>query len=202
MINKAEIQGDGNILIQSADNSEIIINVSNPQEIRKFLIDFQLELSNIPTKIINYMESKKPNEVDLPSDANIFLGISFLTGLGLCGGIGGLCFSVSITNLIKENRYFNEPIFKSSETFEDNLDTFILTNKLVDVPFPKKLEYGEPVSVNYEITPNSKNLYQQIFDKNNEATIQVIVSTTVGEIFKSNEYKVSKILKNFKSIKK
>jgi hypothetical protein len=51
-ISKAEIDGNGNIVIQNADNSTITINKDNPEEIRKFFIDFQNKLSELPKQII------------------------------------------------------------------------------------------------------------------------------------------------------
>jgi hypothetical protein len=69
MINKAEIDGDGNIVIQDADNSEITINMNNPEEIRNFFIDFQTRLSEIPKQIIDLMQSKNSNEVEITKGA-------------------------------------------------------------------------------------------------------------------------------------
>jgi hypothetical protein len=82
--------------------------------------------------------------------------------------------------------------------FEDNLDTFAMTDTIKGISFPKKLEYGEVVSEAYLIRLNSKQIYDKVIAINNDATIQVIISTTIGEIYKSNEYKVSQLLENFK----
>lgn len=46
-INKATVDGNGNIVIQGNDNSEITINVDKPDEIRQFLIDFQTQLNQL-----------------------------------------------------------------------------------------------------------------------------------------------------------
>ena len=35
-------------------------------------------------------------------------------------------------------------------------------------------------------------------EKNPDATIQVFVNTTIGELFASNEYRVNQLLENFK----
>ena len=59
MNDKVEVRGDGNLVIQHADNSEIVIHMDNPKEIRDFLIDFQQDISSLPKKIIELMESKK-----------------------------------------------------------------------------------------------------------------------------------------------
>lgn len=195
MINKAEIDGNGNIVIQDADNSEITININNPEEIRKFLIDFQNKLSSIPMEIIALMESKNPNNIDLEKGANIYLGLNFRFSEV---GIDGISFGVSITNLTKENRFFNSPFFKLSVPFKGTLDTFTIIDKTNKIPFPKKLEYGEVVSVEYLISATSREIYDKVIAIDKNATIQVITSTTIGEIYKSNEYKISHLLENFK----
>lgn len=63
-INKAEVDGDGNVVIQGTDNSEITVNMNNPEEIRKFFIDFQQNLHSLPTKILDLMEDKNSNELN------------------------------------------------------------------------------------------------------------------------------------------
>ncbi len=195
MINRAEIDGNGNILIQDADNSEITINVNNPEEIRKFLIDFQNKLSSIPMEIIELMASKNPNNVELEKGANIYLGLNLrFSGVG----IEGISFSVSITNLTKENRFFNSPFFKFSIPFEGSIDSFVLLDKTYNIPFPKKLEYGEVVTEDYLLRPRSKEIFDKVIGINPEATIKIIVSTTVGEVYHSNEYRIDKLLENYK----
>lgn len=198
MINKAEVTGEGNIVIQDADNAEITINTNNPEEVRKFLIDFQNKLSQLPKDILDLMESQKPNEVVLETGANIYLSVNLEMA---AYEITGISFGVTITNLTKENRFFNAPFFKLSVPFEGNFDTFALTNKLYNIPFPKKLEYGEVVSEGYQITAQSRDIYDKVIAKDPDATIQVIVGTTIGEIYRSNEYKISELLKNFEYAK-
>ena len=195
MINKAEIDGNGNVVIQNSDNSEITINMNNPEEIRKFFIDFQQQLNSIPKKIIELMESKNTNKIQIDSGANVYLSLNLLMSAVT---VTGISFGVTITNLTKENRFFNAPFFKLSVPYEDNLDTFAMTDTIKGISFPKKLEYGEVVSEAYFIRLNSKKIYEKVIATNNDATIQVIISTTIGEIYKSNEYKVSQLLKNFK----
>ena len=102
MINKAEVKGDGNVVIQDADNSEITINTNNPEEIRKFFIDFQNKLSEIPKEILDMMESKNPNDVAIEIGANVYLSLN----LEIIPGhdITGISFGVTITNLTKEKQ--------------------------------------------------------------------------------------------------
>jgi hypothetical protein len=195
MINKAEVDGNGNVVIQDSDNSEITINMSNPEEIRKFFIDFQQQLELLPKAILELMESKNTNDIVINSGANVYLGLNFMI---LPGAINGINFGVTITNLTKENRFFNAPFFKLSTPFEGDLDTFFMTETVNKITFPKKLEYGEVVSEAYLIRATSREMYDKVFAIDENATIQVITSTTIGEIYKSNEYKVSKLLENFK----
>ena len=200
MINKSIIDGNGNIVIQEADNSEIIINANNPEEIRKFFIDFQSKLNELPKEILAIMESKNPNEVVIETGANVYLSLDLLVSPGY---VSGISFGVQITNLTKENRFFNAPFFKLSVPFEENLDTFAMTDTLHHISFPKKLEYGEVVKEGYMISANSKPMiYDKVIALDENATLQVITTTTIGEIYKSNEYRISQLLENFKYAKR
>lgn len=203
MINKADIDGNGNIIIQNADNSIITVNSNNPEELKRLLIDLQNQIDKLPLKIIKLMEEKKTNDVII-TGANVHLELNFLLEM-LCnkpnGKIGGISFSVTITNLTKENRFFNAPSFKPSVPIEGGFDCFMLTEVVQGqekIKFPKKLEYGEVVSQAYYIRPDSKEIFDKLFQQDSNATIVAIVSTTIGEIYKSNEYKVSQLLENFK----
>ena len=196
MINKAEIDGNGNIVIQDSDNTEVTINVNDPKEIRQFFIDFQNKLSSLPNEILELMESKNPNDAEVKEGANVYLGINlaFMEG----GGIIGISFGVTITNLTKENRFFNSPFFKFSIPFKGNVDTFMLLDKRYNIQFPKKLEYGEVVTEDYPLRPNSREIFDEIIAKDPNATLKAVVNTTVGEVYTSNEYRVDKLLENYK----
>jgi len=198
MINKAEIDGNGNIVIQDADKSEITINSNNTAELKKFLIDFQTKLNEMPKEIIDLMESKDLNKVTPENGANIYLSLNFLVQPST---INGIAFGVTITNLTKENRFFNSPFFKFSTPFEGNADTFKMVEVLNNIVFPKKLEYGEVVTELYPIRPQSKEIYDKLLEKDKDATIEAIVTTTVGEIYSSDEYKISDLLENWKYVK-
>lgn len=193
-INKAEVDGEGNVVIQGSDNSEITINMNNPNDIRKFFIDFQQNLHSLPKKILDLMEDKNTNEVVIEVGANIYLSLNFLV---TPGSVGGIAFGVTITNLTKENRFFNAPFFKLSVPFEGDADTFAITDAMKKVEFPKKLEYGEVISELYPIKPHSKEIYAKVLTQDEDATIEVIVTTTIGEIYKSNEYRVAQLMESF-----
>jgi len=60
------------------------------------------------------------------------------------------------------------------------------------------IEYGEVFKQSYSIIPQSNEIYLKMVEKNPDATIQVFVNTTIGELFASNEYRVNQLLENFK----
>lgn len=195
-INKATVDGSGNIVIQGNDKSEITINLDNPVEIREFLINFQNQLSELPNQIIDLMESKNPNDVEINKGANIYFGLNI--GISMLGGnIQGISFGVTITNLTKENRFFNSPFFKFSTEYEEGVDTFILMNRSKNLTFPVKLEYGEVAREDYPVHSESKEVFEKVYKKDNDATLKVVVNTTLGEVYYSNEYNVKKILDHF-----
>ena len=198
MNDKVEVRGDGNIVIQHADNSEIVINLENPKEIRDFLINFQQSLSNLPKEIIELMESKNTNEVLIEKGANVYLSLNYLINPG---EVSGISLGVTITNLTKENRFFNAPFFKLSRPFEKDFDTFSMTDTISKISFPKKLEYGEVVSESYYVRLGMREIYDKVLALDENATIQAIITTTIGEIYKSNEYSVQKIVDNFKYVR-
>ena len=68
--------------------------------------------------------------------------------------------------------------------------------------FPCRLEYGQPISVSYPIAPEVMPHYEQMLTKDQDAYIQFFVSTTVGELYESNQYKISKLLEGQKYFQK
>jgi hypothetical protein len=114
-----------------------------------------------------------------------------------------LKFSLTITNLAKEHRYFNSPFFVVNPKFtvKEGVehDTFSMMPVEGNV-FAKKLEYGEPFSVTFDIKPGGYKMYEEIVHKNSEAEIQAFIVTTLGEVFESNKFKVKKLLEYKKMI--
>lgn len=199
---KATVDGDGNVVIQNSDNSIITININNPEEIRNALLDLQGEIRELPLNIIKTLMEK--NVSDVPSNgANVYLSLNILfTTLGgkPTGGVAGVSFGVSVVNTNKEHRYFYEPCFKSSVPIENGLNTFMMTDRHQDNPqFPKRLEYGEVFTAYYNIS--NIDVFKELFEKNNDASITAVVNTTLGEVFMSNEYKIESLLENEKYIK-
>src|SRR5690606_23369434 len=85
-----------------------------------------------------------------------------------------LKFGLTIINLTREHRYFNQPFFKVKPRFEikegiEN-DTFVMFPEQGKA-FPKRLEYGEPLSVSYKLEPVLK-ICQSLLLKDEKAYIQ------------------------------
>lgn len=195
----AHIEGDGNVVIQNSDNTTITIDTNNIIELRKQISNLQEQLSRFDPEILQMMQQKiKDAGIDnLPTiDANIYFSIGILTN-GMSRGMG---FSITITNLTKEHRYFNQPSFNLSHPYK-GADSFVLTTPLEGAPkFPVRLEYGQPVTVHYSIGQGQLSFFQEILSQNRDVSISVVSSTTVGEIYRSNEYTIEHILSSYAQI--
>lgn len=189
---KVDIDGNGNIVIQKVEGSTITINPAVPEDVRKALIDHQSLISELPDRILKMLmdnNSKEPPVVG----ANIYLGLGLMAGNF---GIAGVSMSVQITNLTKEIRYFNKPFFKVSIPLEKNVDSFLMTNVVGNVvKFPRRMEYGEVVSENYRLVPGNIQMFQELLSKDLDAKLTAYVSTTLGEVYKSEPYPIKDIVK-------
>lgn len=108
------------------------------------------------------------------------------------GKVIGFYLSIDATNTIRENRFFNEPFFSLSKPLEGNADTFHLIHMANRIPFPKKLEFGETMSVMYQLPFEFVKQLNKL--KGQDVTLTATVSTTIGEKFKSNEMKLDEII--------
>jgi hypothetical protein len=200
MLNKSHIDGHGNVVIQDADNSTITINLSDTEQVRKFFIDFQNKLSELPREILIELQKHNNLESEMKVGANIYLTV--IAAFADFGN-NAVLWGVTITNLTKEHRYFNQPYFKVSPKFELESglehDTFIMFPK-EQLKFPVRLEYGEVLSLTFEVNPNQFALFQK--NATNDAFLTCYCGTTVGELFNSNEYKLDKFVKDYEAIKK
>ena len=108
-------------------------------------------------------------------------------------------FSITITNLTKEHRYFNQPSFNLSQPYK-GADSFILTSLInKDTQFPVRLEYGQPITVRYTIEPGQIT-FKELLSNNEDVALAVVSSTTVGEIYRSNEHTIKHILSFYTKI--
>jgi len=131
-------------------------------------------------------------ETELNKIASIYLSQNIL--FSEFQGVYGATVGVTITNLTKEYRYYTEPFFKLSTEIEGKFDTFFMTSKMENIQFPKKMEWGQPLTVNYEL---NREMFQMLKQLPSETTLKAIVTTTIGEEFESNEVKISDLTKHF-----
>ena len=195
----AQVTGDGNIVIQNSDNTTITIDTKNIVELRKQITNLQGQLNILSPQILQVMQQnvKDAGTNNLPLvDANIYFSIDFLTN-GVSRGMG---FSITITNLTKEHRYFTQPSFNLSHPFQ-GADSFVLTSLIgKDPQFPIRLEYGQPVTVHYTIGQGQIDFFREVMSMNEDASIAVVSYTTVGEIYRSNEHTIKEILSSYAKI--
>ena len=189
---EAKIDGNGNIVIQRVEGSTITINPSIPDEVRKALIDHQSLIAELPNKILQILMDNNAKEPPVIG-ANIYLGLNLMAGTY---GIAGISISVQITNLTKEIRFYNRPFFKVSTPIEKNLNTFVMTNVVgTPIDFPRRMEYGEVLSENYQLVQGNIEMFQVLLSKDSEATLTAYVTTTLGELYKSEPYYIKDIVK-------
>lgn len=189
---EAKIDGNGNIVIQRVEGSTITINPSIPDEVRKALIDHQSIIAELPNKILQILMDNNAKEPPVIG-ANIYLGLNLMAGTY---GIAGISISVQITNLTKEIRFYNRPFFKVSTPIEKNLNTFVMTNVVgTPIDFPRRMEYGEVLSENYQLVQGNIEMFQGLLSKDSEATLTAYVTTTLGELYKSEPYHIKDIVK-------
>lgn len=201
MLNKSHIDGNGNVVIQDSENSTITINLADTDEIRKFLIDFQTQLSQLPSYILKELQEHNNLEKEIKIGANIYLTILAVTPE--YGGNSSVLWGVTITNLTKEHRYFNQPYFKVSPAFDlgegITHDTFLMFNK-ENVPFPVRLEYGQVLNLTFEVNQNQFETFKKNITE--ESTMTAFCGTTVGELYTSDDYKLAKFQEEYEAIKK
>lgn len=204
--NESSIEGNCNIVTQGNKNIVSVINnnitIVKAEYREKFKKEEGLMLleekdAQDKTSIDNQVPSSIPTD-----GANIYLSIDVLYNSPI-GRISGLSLGVAVTNFNITHRYFNQPVFKISVPFDGDMDTFYLMETIgASITFPKRLEYGEVFSANYQLSPKSiAEFFTEIIRKDSNATIKAILYTTLGERYYSNEYPVSKIVDVAKQLK-
>lgn len=189
---KVDIDGNGNIVIQKAVGSTITINPTVPEDVRKALIEHQALISQLPDKIVQMLMENNAEEPPVIG-AIVYLGLSLLAS---DYGVAGISMSVQITNLTREIRFYNKPFFKVSTPFDKGADTFMMTNVVGNaVHFPRKMEYGEVISENYQLVQSNIQMFQELLAKDPDVTLTAYVGTTLGEVYKSEPYIVRDIVK-------
>ncbi|MCD4772979.1 MAG: TIR domain-containing protein [Bacteroidales bacterium] len=160
---------------------------------------------NTPEQLANKILKKLEKEPSIPvtekeqeTDGNIFASVYVITYDQV--NVHEVSIGVTMTNVMKEHRYFNEPSFLLSEAVIGNADAFYLIDKIEPIKFPIKLEYGEVAKASYRLKYESKDGFWEKLSK--DAFFQAEVTTTVGERYKSNKVKAQMVLDSFGMIKK
>lgn len=200
MLNNSHIDGHGNVVIQDADNSTITINLADTEQVRKFFIDFQTKLSELPLEILTELQKHNNIETEMKVGAKLYLTV--IAAIPDFGN-NAVLWGMTITNLTKEHRYFNRPYFKVSPKFElepglEN-DTFMMFPK-EQLQFPVRLEYGQVLNLTFEVNPNQFELFRN--NATEEAFLTGYCGATVGELYNSNDYNLDKFVKDYEAIKR
>lgn len=182
-----DVDGSGNIIIKDAVNSTItIINPESPSEVRKLIIDLNTRLSELSTEVLKILEEKQDFNSSLKEGANLYLTVVSAIDVA-AQQVNNFKFGLVITNLTRENRYFNEPFFKTSPNFIiDGKEQKAFKMLSGSTNFPLKLEFGEPGSITFEIAEGAYSLYEELLRKDEKAHLQAFINTTIGELYQSN----------------
>lgn len=149
-----------------------------------------LDISNTsPEELANKILLKLGNEPNVPiPEKEEPKGLVYLTAYVKVReryGLDGLLISVTVTNKVKDYRYFGAPYFKISQPIFGTADTFQFTDVASSpTSFPKKMEYGEQYEIMY--TLNNSFLNDLAKFEGQGVTLTAYVGTTVGENFPSN----------------
>lgn len=198
--NNAEITGDGNLIIQDVHGSTITVNLNNPDEIRTFLINFRDEIKNLSTGILNAINAHQNIEIVPVVGANLYFTVMMQARMQPPHRAEAK-FGLTVTNLTKEIRYFSKPYFKTDPRLQmpgaEGLGAFIMFDR-EQRNFPIRLEYGEVFSLTYDIQPEAIPFFQQIAQYG--AFMQAFISTTLGELYSSNQYDIPQFLQEYRRI--
>lgn len=200
--NDAQITGDGNLLIQGVHGSTITVNLNDSEEIRTFLINFSNEIKTLPTDILNAIKEHQNLENAPVVGANLYFTLMIQARMEPPHRAEAK-FGLTVTNLTKEIRYFSRPYFKTDPRLQmeipgaEDRDAFVMFDR-ERKDFPVRLEYGEVFSLTYEIQPAVIPFFQQIAQDG--AYMQAFVSTTLGELYSSNEYDIPQFLQEYRRI--
>lgn len=197
--NESTIEGNCNIVTQGNKN---IVSVTNNIMIvdTEYSKNFKMEDFMVLERGNGQDKERTNGHTSVPIEgANVYLSINVLLATSYnrpTGKIDGLSLGVTVTNFNETPRYFNQPVFKTSVPFDNDMDTFYLMNSIdTSITFPKRLEYGEVFTANYKLSiENISKFFAKITEQDSEATIKAILHTTLGEAFFSNEYPLSKIV--------
>lgn len=189
-INKSNVNGDYNIIVQGENNNILMIDSNNKNQISQSFISNNI----FPIQSVSMNENK--NGVPT-TGAKVYLGVNYMFET-MYGGptrkIEGVCLGVTVTNLNVVHRYFSQPSFKVSVPLDGGKDTFSLLDVVGErIAFPKRLEYGESYTIYYKLASGALGIMKSLMKKDAQMDIMAIVNTSLGEYFESNKHLVSEL---------
>lgn len=189
-INKSNVNGDYNIIVQGENNNILMIDSNNKNQISQSFISNNI----FPTQSVSMNENK--NGVPT-TGAKVYLGVNYMfeTMYGRpTGNIEGVCLGVTVTNLNVVHRYFSQPSFKVSVPLDGGKDTFSLLDVVGErIAFPKRLEYGESYTIYYKLASGALGIMKSLMKKDAQMNIMAFVTTSLGEYFESNKHLISEL---------
>lgn len=108
-------------------------------------------------------------------------------------GKRGLQIRVTVTNITKEHRYFQEPFFKLSRPFEGNADAFSILTVNDSNIYPVKIEYGQQFIASYSVDSNIAKVFLRLLSEDPSLTIKAVVNTTLGEMIESEAFTLERM---------
>lgn len=189
-INKSNVNGDYNIIVQGENNNILIIDSNNKNQISQSFISNNI----FPIQSVSMNENK--NGVPT-TGAKVYLGVNYMFET-MYGGptrkIEGVCLGVTVTNLNVVHRYFSQPSFKVSVPLDGGKDTFSLLDVVGErIAFPKRLEYGESYTIYYKLASGALGIMKSLMKKDAQMNIMAFVTTSLGEYFESNKHLISEL---------
>lgn len=171
-----------------ADTLKVVVDsISNEQPLPEILRESQIKI-------------ERP--IAPPLSVYFSVNLLFETQFGApTGRVLGIAFGVTVTNLSSETKSVTSPLFKLSVPIEGDADTFSMLNVLNPISFPAKLERGEQFSISYRLVPGNVEMFSNLLAKDSSITVQAIVTTTLGDVAKSEPYPIANLVKDFKYIR-
>lgn len=166
---------------------EIVNSIANEQPLPEILKASQISIIQPEVPALN---------------VNFSVNILYETQFNVpTGRVLGIAFGVTVTNVSLETKYVSSPFFKLSVPIEKSADTFTMLNVVNPMSFPAKLERGQQFSISYKLVPGNVEMFSNLLAKDSSVTVQAIVTTTLGDVAKSEPYPIANLVKDFKYIR-
>ena len=160
----------------------ISLKGKTPEDLAKLFLAKLKKKENKP--ISEQFQEKVKNIISIELYSSFYAG-----SFGVKSGTAVL--KMRITNkLIGNYRYYYEPMLKITIPLNGS-DTFQLLNIKSEYNFPIKLEYGEEITINYNLDEDQLEIWEKMAM---DCEVFAICTTTIGEQFESNKKKVNELI--------